>query len=725
MVKPMNHSNDESRPTVTVEGSKPSEKNKPGLSLKGEGKYHRIRWAIISVIALVLGFCVGGYISVMNDLPPTESISFFTPPVSTKVFDDNNNLVTEFFIERRELTNLSEVPEYLKNGFICIEDKQFYKHWGINLYSLLRSMIINILQMKVVRGGSTITMQLARNMFLTQEQTILRKLKEIALAIRLEKTYTKDEILEKYLNQVNFGQGRYGVATAARYYFNKDISKLSLTECALLIALPKSPESYSPYKYSKRAMERRNLVLKTMFKNNLITEKQYEKTIKEPLNVVIHKDEKVVGEYFLEEIRRYLELKYGSEFLYRSGANIYTTLDVKMQKISEGILEKHLSRLEKDYHLSHPKSKTDSTGLNDTLNGVPYLQGALVMVDHHTGEVKAMVGGRDFFRSKFNRATQAHRQTGSAFKVFVFAAAIDNGFTPADIVLDLPIVLEIPGADSIYRPANYDHKFLGPITLRKALALSRNLAAIRLIRSLGPDLVVKYAHNLGIKSPLLPVVSLALGSCETTLLELTHAISTIANLGEKVQPTMIRKITDKDGTIIEKNDLTAEQRLSPQVSYVMINTMRAVVDYGTGYEIRRYYKGPAAGKTGTTNNYSDAWFIGFTPTYTLGIWVGYDNNNRIFTGATGGIVSAPIWGEIIAKIDTLKNEEFTVPSGLISCKVCAKTGLLAISACPDPREEIFIEGTEPKQSCDAHSFENIMEYEKEFEKLDRAAIQGY
>lgn len=688
-------------------------------------KSHRLRWLIIIIASLLGGFMLGFYIQVVHDLPPAEAISFYTPPVSTKVYDDQDSLLTEFFIERRELTNLSEVPEYLKKGFICIEDKTFYKHWGVDIKAIFRALFQNILHMRAAQGFSTITMQLARNIFLTQEKTILRKLKEIMLALRIERTYTKDEILERYLNQVNFGQGRYGVATAARYYFNKDISDLTLSESALLIALPKSPEYLSPYRYPERAKARRDLVLKQMFKDHIITEDEYNRAINEPLNVVDHKKGSNTGEYFIEEIRRYLEMKYGAEFLYRSGANIYTTINRNIQRTAEEILEKHLSKIEKDYKLKITKAKTDSTGIPDTLNKTPYLQGAVMIVDHRKGEIKAMIGGRDFNQSKFNRATQAQRQTGSSFKVFVFLAALDNGFTPADLVLDLPIVLEVPGPDSIYRPANYDHKFMGPITMRKALALSRNLVAVRLIRIVGPDLVVKYAYDIGIKSKLLPVVSLALGACEVSLAELTQAFSTIANLGEEKSLIMIRKITNREGTIIELNKPLSEQKLSPQTSFILVNMMRSVVDGGTGYEIRKYYKGPAAGKTGTTDNYSDAWFIGFTPHYTGGVWVGYDDNQSIFRGATGGVVSAPIWGEIMSKIDTLITDDFPAPEGIVWCKICPKSGLLANEYCPAPREEPFIAGTEPKQSCDIHTFETKLQVEDEFEKLDRSALQGY
>jgi penicillin-binding protein 1A len=694
--------------------------------LKASGKKrHRLKLILILAASLAVGFVAGTYMAVVRGLPPVESIAMFNPPVATKIFDQDNNLVGEFFIERRELTNYSEVPDYLKKGFICIEDKLFYRHWGVDIKALLRSLIVNILHLRAAQGFSTITMQLARNMFLTQEKTLLRKMKEIMLAIRIERAYTKDEILEKYLNQVNFGQGRYGVETAARYYFNKKVKDLNLNECALLIALPKSPESYSPYKYPDRARARRDLVLREMLKDNVILEEDYEKAVQEPLTVVEHKPQRAVGEYFMEELRRHLEMKYGGEFLYRSGANIYTTMNASMQRAAEEVLEKHLVQMEKEYKFKNPKSRIDSIGIDDSLNATPYVQGAVVIIDQHTGEVKALVGGRDFAQSKFNRATQARRQTGSAFKIFVFAAAIDNGFTAADILLDLPIVLEVPGQDSIYRPANYDHRFLGPITLRRALALSRNLVAIRLIRTIGPDLVVRYAHALGIRSPLLPVVSLALGSCTVTLLELTNAFSTIGNMGVENEPIFIRRITDKDGTVIERNEPESERRLSPQISYIMVNLMRAVVDNGTGIEVRKYYKGPAGGKTGTTDNYSDAWFVGFTPKYTAGVWVGFDDNQRIYRGATGGVVSAPIWGDIMKQIDTLAYEEFPVPDNIVWRKICQTSGLIATDYCPKPKDEAFVAGTEPVNKCDVHTFADRIEEEVEFEKIDKSALQGY
>ncbi len=683
------------------------------------------RLALITATPLVLGLGIGAYFAVISDLPPADSITFFAPPISTKVYDDQGEIISQFFVERRELTNLDRVPQWLKDGFISIEDRRFYRHWGVDMLRFFKSMLINIINLRIVQGGSTITMQLARNMFLTMEQTIMRKLKEMALAVRIERAFTKDEILEMYLNQINFGQGHYGVATAAVYYYDKDVSELTLSECALLVALPKG-EGYSPYKRPERAIQRRNLVLKAMLDNKVISLEEYTRAVNEPLGVIEQKKERRVGEYFLEEIRRYLELKYGPEFLYRSGANIYTTMNTRMQRAAEEVLEKHLSKLEKDQRLPHPKSDYDSVGIADTVVAIPYLQGALVLIDYHAGEVKAMIGERNFSQSPFNRATQAHRQAGSAFKIFVFTAAVDNGFTPTDIVLDLPIVLEVPGVDSIYRPSNYDRKFMGPITVKNALKHSRNLVAIRLIRSIGPELVVRYAHNLGVASPLLPVVSLALGACEVNLLEMVSAAGAIADLGEGTTPILIRKITDKDGTLIEMNNPLLERRISAQTSFIMTDIMQSVVNGGTGYRVREYYKGPAAGKTGTTNNYSDAWFIGYTPQYACGVWVGYDNNDRIFRGATGGFVSAPIWGDFMSRIDTLQNEQFDMPTaGLSHARVCVQTGLLARPTCPNVVDQVYAEGTEPKESCDAHVFRDRFDYGEDFQKIDESIIEGY
>ncbi len=682
---------------------------------------------IIFILSFFIGILVSGFNWMVRDLPPASSIASFHPPVTTIVYDIDNKPIGQFFVEHRQPIAVENIPKDLQRAFIALEDRRFYKHWGINIWAISRAALANFFHRKVVQGASTITQQLARNMFLTQERSIERKLKEAFLALQIERLFTKDEILEMYLNQVNFGEGAYGIEAAAHTYFEKSAQELSLAECALLAGIPRSPSLYSPFENVDMAKKRRNLVLQKMFECDFITKEELEEAREEAIHLRVEKDSSQIGSYFLEAVRHYLELKYGYDFLYRSGANVYTTIDARIQKKAEEIIEKGIVKLEGDYKLPRNRRAIDSLGLIDTMLGPSYLQGALIVLDPHTGYVKAMIGGRDFKKSKFNRATMAMRQAGSAFKVFVFTAAFDNGFTPSDIVLDAPIVIDIPAEDSIYRPSNYDRQFMGPMTLRRALMLSRNLVAIRLIRSIGPELVIDYARRMGIRSKLLPVISLALGACEVNLLEMCGSFGVIANSGVKVEPILIRKIVDRDGNIIERNISREEEILSPQVSYVLLHTMKSVVDGGTAYRIRQAgFLRSVAGKTGTTNNYSDCWFIGFTPDLVCGIWIGYDDNQRIYRGATGGDVVAPIWGQFMkAIIDTTAARDFPVPSGIVIRKTCSKTGLLATVYCPKAREDAFIKRTEPTDSCNLHNYNTKIEGSEDFEKIDKEALEGY
>ncbi|MEO0070240.1 MAG: PBP1A family penicillin-binding protein, partial [candidate division WOR-3 bacterium] len=668
-------------------------------------------WLILFILSFCLGLLVGAIRWLMRDLPPASSIASFRPPEATMVYDIEDRFIGQFFIERRRPVELELIPKNLQQAFIALEDRRFYQHWGLNIWAISRAVLTNFFHHRVVQGASTITQQLARNMFLTQERSVERKLKEAILALQIERLFTKDEILEMYLNQVNFGEGAYGVEAAAQTYFGKSVSDLSLSECALLAGIPRSPAHYSPFKNLEMARRRRDLVLQKMYECDFITAEELTRARQEKISVRNRKDSLLVGSYFLEEVRQYLELKYGYDFLYRSGASVYTTMDIEIQKKAEAILEKGIKKIEEDYHLPRKRQTIDSTGLVDSIFGPSYLQGAMVVLDPHTGFVKAMIGGRDFNKSKFNRATQARRQAGSAFKVFVFTSAFDNGFTASDIVLDAPIVIDVPAEDSIYRPSNYDRQFMGPMTLRRALMLSRNLVAIRLMRTIGPELVIDYAHRMGIKSKLLPVLSLALGACEVNLLEMTSAFGVIDNQGIRVEPVIIRKIVDRDGNIIEKYNQHEQVVLTPEVAYVILHTMRSVIDGGTAYRIRQAgFTRPAAGKTGTTNNYTDCWFIGFTPELVAGIWIGYDNNERIYRGATGGDVAAPIWGEFMkAVLDTAPVRDFVVPEKITIRRTCNKTGLLATPYCPRASEEAFIKGTEPSDSCNLHNYNSKIE----------------
>ena len=670
-----------------------------------------------------MGIIFGAYIWLSQDLPSLETIQVYKPPETTRIFDINNRLIGEFFEQKREVVPIEDIPLHLQHAYIAIEDREFYNHWGINMKRVLVALYENVIRGRVVMGASTITQQLARNMFLTPERSLVRKLKEALLAIRIERAFTKDEILEKYLNQLYFGHGVYGVATASKYFFGKPVTELNIAEASLIAAISRSPQLYSPLINRESAIKRRNIILGVMAKCSYLDSTLVDSLRKIPVKVQPPKPKAKMGQYYLEEVRKYLELKYGYDFLYRSGASVYIAMDYDIQKTAEQVLDSSLITLEEEHKFDKTKATVDTTVIDEE-HPPEYIQGAVIVLDNNSGEIRALVGGRDFTRSKFNRATQAKRQAGSSFKPFLLTAAIDNGFTPADLVFDAPIRIHIPGTDTIYKPANYDRKFLGTITLRKAIALSRNLVAVRLIRNIGPEVMMNYANKMGIHSRLKPVISLGLGACEISLIELTASYATLANLGKKITPIMIKKIVDRDGNTVEKNESYREQVISSQTAYVVVSTMQSVVDGGTGFRVRKVgFSAPAAGKTGTTDNYSDSWFIGFTPQYSAGIWVGFDQPRRIFRGATGGKVAAPIWGRLMKRISGSNRSTFPIPPGVISKEICVQTGLLATERCPTKKEMFFIAGSEPTDSCRLHMLR--IKERAGFENLDQEILKNY
>ena len=677
--------------------------------IKQVANYNRLHIFILVVvitISSVFGILIAGIFRLKSDLPSPAAIQNFQPASTVKVYDCKNRLIGEFYEQRRIPVSLDQIPKYLKDAIIAVEDKRFYSHWGLDLIRLFGAIFYNITSLRTPRGTSTITQQLARNMFLNQERSIARKIKEALLALQLERSYSKDEILELYLNQVYFGQGVYGVEAAANTYFDKHVWELTLPECATIAALPKAPEYYSPYTNPSGLLKRRNFFVSMLYRHNKISKNEMVEAIATPLNVVPKRTLKNEAPYFVEEVRKYLEERYGYDFINRSGAKIYTTLDLDMQRSANRAVEEILSEIERNYKLKNSKARYDSLITYDSTPPPPnYLQGALVAIDPKTGFIKAMVGGRDFKQSPFNRVTQAKRQAGSAFKVFVFTAAIENGFLPSDLELDEPVTLPVPGQPP-YTPANFDYKFLGPMTLRKALALSRNIVAVRLISRLGPEIVARYANLMGIEEKLRPFYSLALGSSEVTLLQMTRAFSVLANEGNRVTPLMITKIVDANNQVIEENVPEIQPILSPQTAYIMTEMLKSVIDEGTGYAIRLYgFDRPAAGKTGTTDDYTDAWFIGFTPNLACGVWVGYDQKKTIFKGATGGGVAAPIWALFMKEATaSLPNEDFVACESIVWVKICEMTGLRASAFCPKVRTEVFKLGTEPKEECTVHRF---------------------
>ena len=643
-----------------------------------------------------------GFLGLGSGLPSPESIASFKPPASTRVLDCKGRVIFDFYQEKRRPVALQEIPAYLRDAVVAVEDKRFYSHWGIDLVRIPGALWGAVRHAGNLKGTSTITQQLARSMFLTPERSVSRKLKEMLLAVELERHYSKNEILEMYFNQIWFGGSVYGVQAAAEKYFGRNVSDLNAVECATLGAMLANPSAYSPYNHPDRLLARRNFFLGKLRQLGDISPADYEAAVQQPLTVLALGSARNEAPYFVEEVRRHLVDRYGSDFVYKSGAVIYTTLDLDLQRQANAILETSIERLERDYALRPTKASYDSAAKKDSTIGPPrYLQAALLAMDVKTGYVRALVGGRDYRQSEYDRVTQARRQAGSAFKPFVYVAAIDQGMTAADIEADSAMRIAIPGQPD-YQPHNYDAKFLGRMTLRRALALSRNMVAVRLIAKVGPQLVAQYANLMGITARLPPYYSLALGSAEVTLLDLTNAFNTLADGGIRVKPIMITRVEDDRGAVLEENRPEETPALRPTTAYVVTNMMQSVVEEGTATAVRQVgYTGPAAGKTGTTDDYTDNWFIGFSPGMSCGIWVGFDQKRPVFRGATGGVVCAPMWGEFMkaVKPDSAPADSFAVPDSIVTFPICEQSGRLATPTCPRVRQEIFLLGTEPTEFC--------------------------
>ena len=652
----------------------------------------------------------------IEDLPSISNLENYTPNIVTKIFDKDENLISELFVERRVLVPLNEIPMNLQNAFIATEDNNFFDHWGISTKGILRAAVTNFLKRKVAQGGSTITQQLSKTIFLTSERTITRKLKELLLTVQLERNYTKEEILQLYINQIYFGAGGYGAESASKIYFDKSVRDLNLAECALIAGLPKAPNYYSPFKSIERAKQRRAVVLSKMRELNFITKEQEEEADNYPIPEKRKVQEQTAGHYFIEYLRILLEPKYGTNVLHKGGLSIYTTLDINMQKAAEKALTEHLDSF--DEQMAKNK-KEDTDGKK--------VQGAIMAIDPKTGAIRVMVGGRDFKETKFNRAVQAKRQAGSAFKPFVYTAAIDSKtITPATLLEDEQMVFVFDGTNwnlvsrdlsyveilaeqmtedeltdpmKIWCPSNYGNKYRGKVPLREAVARSINTCAIEVIDKISPAKVIDYARQMGIKSPLVNSLSLALGSSDVTLQEMVSSIGTLASGGIKTEPYFIVKVVDKNGKVLESNIPVEKEVLSPQTSYIMTNLLKGVVEKGSGYAARGLGR-PCAGKTGTSNDSVDAWFVGYTPQIVAGVWVGYDDRTSLGKRATGGGIACPIWTSFMK--EALKGYpavDFVQPKGIEWTLIDPKTGLLALSKTPKAYLEAFLEGTAPVNYC--------------------------
>ncbi|HAT71295.1 MAG TPA: hypothetical protein DCS63_00585 [Elusimicrobia bacterium] len=662
---------------------------------------------------------------VLSDIPSIDKLDEYTPSLATYVYDVNNQVIAEFSVEKRAILPLSKIPVDMQNAVIAMEDQNFFRHWGISPRGIMRALLRDILHRRSAQGGSTLTQQLSKLIFLKPEKTITRKLKEMILALQIERNFSKQEILALYLNQIYLGNGVYGVQSASKLYFGKDVSEMTLGECALLTGLIPSPERFSPFNNAEKARQRRRLVLQRMKDERFIGEKEAEAAALEPIPTEKSTLFASHAAYFVEYVRQQLEPRYGVDQLWKGGMRIYTTLDLAMQVPAEDIMEKNLAKYDADAAKSREPAEEGKA--EDAAKAPVSLQGAFVILDNRTGAIKAMIGGRNYRDSKFNRATQAARQAGSTFKPMVWMAALMNGYTPATIVEDSPMAYYYDGKDwrllegatdqyaidlaiqpfignkdfKIWVPSDFDGKTQGRITLRRGLELSRNLASIYLVTRVGPTLVADVGHRAGIKRNLEAVPSIGLGTSLVTQMEMASSFSTFANGGIHVAPFGVLKVTDNQGRVLEEAVPEESESFSPQLSYVLVNMMKGVVQRGTGSYASRL-KRPVAGKTGTSQDSKDMWFIGMTPDLTASAWMGYDDFISLpMKDWTGGGTVVPWWTEIMETV--LKDQpvrDFPVPDGIVFVTVDQETGKLALPTCKKKILEAFIKGTEPKEFCD-------------------------
>ncbi len=586
-------------------------------------------WIAFFFLAALLSGGVGGvFFALTSDLPQIRSLQEYKPSAVTRIFSSDDFLLAELFDEKRNPVPLAQIPEMLKSAVLATEDRNFYDHIGFDLKGIARAIIKNLFAGEYLEGASTITQQLAKTLFLTPEKSLSRKIKEAILAVQIERRFSKDEILELYLNQVYFGSGAYGVESAARIYFGKPIQSLNLAQCALIAGLPKAPSRLSPFVNRESAEKRRNVVLRQMLDLGIVTKTELQEAAKEP--VVPERDiqDARLAFYFVDYVKKTLERHVGASLMYKGGLTVKTTLSSKMQKAAEEAVKNGLTALQ-GRMIQAKMEKPDP-------------QGALIALDLSTGSIRAMVGGKDFATSPFNRAVSARRQPGSAFKPFVYACAVENGFTQNQMLLDTPVVFKGGLAGEEWRPENFSNAYLGEITMRKALAISENIPAVRLIEKLGPASVIRFAKEAGIDSSLSPNLSLALGTSEVTLLELTAGYAVFANKGEWIKPEGVSEIRNAEGEVLWEALPERRVAMSRTGAAVMTDMLRAVVEEGTGKKALSLDR-PLAGKTGTTNEFKDALFIGYSPSLIAGVWVGQDVHESLGNGETGSKAALPIW----------------------------------------------------------------------------------
>lgn len=674
---------------------------------------------------------LGGLVFVYSsDLPQVRELEDYRPDVMTELYADDGTLIGSFALERRVIVTYNQIPPVLKDAILSIEDRHFESHWGIDVLRIVRAAITDLLEWRRAQGASTLTQQLSRKLFLTPEKNFRRKIQEALLAIQIERHFTKPQIFTMYVNQIELGHGNFGFEAATQFYFGKHSDQLTLPEAALLAGIPQRPPAYSPILHPEAARRRRNQVLAAMHENGKITQAQYREAVAAPVGLNVQRWNNNIAPYFVEDIRQILEKKYGLEAVHEKGLRVYTTLNVRMQKIAETALRQGLRdddkrrgwrgpeknilknpslarngrptmretytdedwkaplqagslvyglvmQVKADHatvrvgeltaRLTPPdfawtkKSRADEVfapgdvdlflikelrgqSLRVMLDQHPNVQGALVAIENSTGAIKALVGGYDFEESKFNRARQAERQVGSSFKVYVYSQAVLDGMSPFETILDAPVSYST--SSGVWSPRNFDLKFEGNITLLRALAESRNVPAVRLLEEIGVDKVIKLCRKFGITSRLVPNLPLALGASDLTLLEHTSAFTTFPNEGVHIAPRMISRVTNYDGRVIDDFPPEVTDVLPAPAARLMVSMLREVVNSGTSTRAKAL-KRPVAGKTGTTNDFTDAWFIGFSPSLTCGVWVGFDDHRTLGAEEEGARVALPIWMEFM------------------------------------------------------------------------------
>jgi penicillin-binding protein 1A len=737
----------------------------------------RFRWAIFFAAAAVAGAIAGLAVAAAIRMPRVDELADFSPKLITQFFDRDGGAFASYARERRLMLDQGEIPPLLQHAVLAAEDSAFFSHGGIDALGVARSVIVNFRRGRRAHGASTITMQVARMLFLTSEKSWKRKISQAFLAVELEKRLTKQQILAMYCNLVFLGHGNYGMESAARAYFGHGVRDLALAEAATLAGIVQRPSQFSPYRHPDRVVTRRNYVLQQMLENGWIGPEEHREAIASPLTVVRHRERAEVGPFFAEEVRKTLEGRYGEDRLYQEGLQVHTTLDRTIQAAAETSLRDGLLRLDHRRGFRGPLLRSQALDLEPDaieaqvgrnpvpeswvpglvieaegqsarvrtpegeialssasvawtgkrsprellrpgdiawfrpdpdpknpgvtiwkLEQEPVVEGSVIVLESATGAVRGLVGGWDFRRNKFNRATQASRQVGSAFKPFVFGAALESGFTAADTLFDAPTIFA--GADGLpsYSPRNYYRRYYGMITLRRALELSVNVSAVKLMDMVGVTRAIDFARRAGITAPLPPYPSLALGSADILPIELAAAYATIANQGVLVQPFFVERVQAGGGVVLEQHRPDATKAMEPAVAFVLTSMMEGVVDRGTAGRLADLPL-DIAGKTGTTNDYTDAWFVGYTPRFTILTWVGYDQKRTLGKKMTGAEAALPIWREIaeagLRDGWLSEGERFAVPPGVEIRSIEYATGLAAAPGAERVIQEAFVAGTGP------------------------------